>query len=62
MHKRLRSEKAGASSAKKAKTMTRSSLGNFDWKTNFIFCGKTCTADKKHPERGKVVHGAEFKE
>ena len=27
-----------------------------------MFCGKTCIVDEKHPERGKDVHRAEFKE
>ena len=26
-----------------------------------MFCGKTCFADEKHPERGKDVHLAEYK-
>ena len=47
---------------KKAKITTQPLLDHFDWKTNFMFCGKTCIVDEKHPERGKDVHRAEFKE
>ena len=62
MQKRLQSEKSGVPPAKKAKIMTRSSLDHFDWKTNCLFCGKTCIIDEKHPEKGKDVHHAKYKE
>ena len=47
---------------KKLKITTQSSLDHFDWETNCMFCGKTCIADEKHPERRKDVHRAEYKE
>ena len=42
--------------------MTRSSLDHFDWKTNCLLCGKTSTTDERHPEKGKDVHHAKYKE
>ena len=45
MLKRSRSEKYGVPPATKAKIMTRSSLDHFGWKTNCLFCGKTCITD-----------------
>ena len=42
--------------------MTLSSLDHFHWKTNCLFCGKTCITDEKHPEKGKDVHHAKYKE
>ena len=54
-------DEAEAPTVKKSKTATRSSLDQFDWKTNCMFCGKTCKIDEKHPERVHDVHRCEYK-
>ena len=62
IQKRSQSEKSGVPPAKKAIIMTRSSLDHFDWKTNCLFCGKTCITDEKHPVKGEDVHHSKYKE
>ena len=41
-------------SYKAAKIATRSSIKGFNRKENFLFCGKECEEDKKHPDRGPI--------
>ena len=42
--------------SKVSKVSRRKSVDSFNWKVDFLFCGKRCIADKKHPERRLVFN------
>ena len=42
--------------SKVSKVSRRKSVDSFNWKVDFLFCGKLCIADKKHPERRLVFN------
>ena len=44
--------------SKVSKVSRRKYVDSFNWKVDFLFCGKPCIADKKHPER--LVFNATF--
>ena len=42
--------------SKVSKVSRRKYVDSFNWKVDFLFCGKPCIADKKHPERRLVFN------
>ena len=62
IYKKESGANADAPTVKKPKTTTRSSLDQFDWKKNCMFCGQVCISDDRHGDREEDVHRAEYKE
>ena len=56
MRKRKRADCVIEVASKVSKASTRKSVDSFNWKVDYLFCGKPCIADKKHPGRRLVFN------